>query len=344
LAALDGAEHSEAILRAGLLIGLGRVEEAQPLLEGLDVTDPRIAAESLALRSIIALAGNDKPKALDLAQQATTRQPQSPVAWTALSYVRQAEFDLDAALQAARKAAKLDPDNGLARAREAELLAALGRRREAREAASAAATLNPRLSRVWALQGYAQLSEMDYGEAARSFRKAIDLDNADPLPRFGLGLAKIRAGDLDSGTADLEIAANLDPNDALTRSYLGKAYYEQKNSKVAGTEFETAKQLDPNDPTPWFYGAIKKQTDNREVEAVQDMRKAIELNGDRGVYRSKQMLDDDLVKLAEQVKSSEPTMYLRTQGIQRACDCASLPCSRCSGQEMCSPESKPCEW
>jgi hypothetical protein len=55
-----------------------------------------------------------------------------------------------------------------------------------------------------------------------------------------------------------------------------------------------AKQLDPKDPTPWFYGAIKKQTENRGVEAVQDMSKAIELNGNRAVYRSKLLLDDDL--------------------------------------------------
>jgi len=293
LAALDAAEQPDALLKAGLLIGLGRVEEAQPLLDGIGSGDPRFG-EALALRSVVALARNDKTKALELARQATAKQPQSPAAWTALSYARQADFQLDDALQAANEAAKLDPGNALARAREAELLAALGRRRAAKEAATAAAQLNPRLSRVWSVQGYAQLNEMDYEEAMASFRKAIDLDNADPLARFGLGLAKIRAGNLEEGTADLELAANLDPDDALTRSYLGKAYYEQKNSKVAATELDTAKQLDPNDPTPWFYDAIKKQTENRPVEALHDLQKAIELNDNRAIYRSKQMLDDDL--------------------------------------------------
>ena len=293
LAILDSAGNPDQVLRAGLLIGMGRVEEARPLLEGTADADPRIG-EVLALRSVVALAQNDKAKALELAQRATERQPQSAIGWTALSYVRQADFQLESALQAASQAAKLVPGNALARAREAELLASLGRRTEALEAAASATKINPRLARAWAVQGYSQLNEMDAKAAAESFRKAIDLDNSDPLPRFGLGLAKIRAGDLEAGTADLEIAANLDPNDSLTRSYLGKAYYEQKNSKVAATEFELAKQLDPKDPTPWFYGAIKKQTENREVEAVQDMRKAIELNGNRAVYRSKLLLDDDL--------------------------------------------------
>jgi outer membrane receptor protein involved in Fe transport len=55
-----------------------------------------------------------------------------------------------------------------------------------------------------------------------------------------------------------------------------------------------AKQLDPNDPTPYFYDAILKQTTNRPVEALQDMQKAIELNNNRAVYRSRELLDSDL--------------------------------------------------
>jgi Flp pilus assembly protein TadD len=293
LAVLDAEENPDALLRASLLIGLGRVGEARPLLEGAQDAGPR-RADALALRSIVALARNDKDQALALAQRATEIKPSSPVGWTALSYAKQAEFDLESALSAANQAAKLDPDNALARAREAELLASLGRRSEARVAAEDAIRINPKLARAWAVLAYAQLNEMDVKAAAESFRKAVDLDNADPLPRFGLGLAKIRMGELESGTADFEIAANLDPDDSLIRSYLGKAYYEQKNGKVAATEYDLAKQLDPKDPTPWFYEAIKKQTDNRPTEALTEMQKAIELNDNRSVYRSKQLLDSDL--------------------------------------------------
>jgi tetratricopeptide (TPR) repeat protein len=99
---------------------------------------------------------------------------------------------------------------------------------------------------------------------------------------------------LENGTAEIEIAASLDPNDSLTRSYLGKAYYEQRRGKLAETEYHLAQQFDPKDPTPWFYDAIKKQTENRPVEALEDMQKAIALNDNRAVYRSKQALDSDL--------------------------------------------------
>ena len=55
-----------------------------------------------------------------------------------------------------------------------------------------------------------------------------------------------------------------------------------------------AKELDPLDPTAWFYDAIRKQTINRPVEALQDMQKSIELNDNRAVYRSRLLLDEDL--------------------------------------------------
>ncbi|MGH8491360.1 MAG: TonB-dependent receptor, partial [Gammaproteobacteria bacterium] len=124
--------------------------------------------------------------------------------------------------------------------------------------------------------------------------RAIARDPADPLPRLGLGLAKIREGELDAGTKEIEIAASLDPNNSLVRSYLGKAYYEQKRGGLAETEFEQAKLLDPKDPTPWFYDAIQKQTTNRPVEALHDLQKAIDLNDNRAVYRSRLLLDQDL--------------------------------------------------
>ena len=291
LEALDAAATPVPILKAGLLLSLGRVEEAGKLLADIGKEH---RADALALQAIIALTKNDKAKAMELARQATVSQANSPTAWTALSYVQQAHFDLDSALTSANKAAELSPDNGLAQTRMAELLASLGRLSDARKAAAKAVQLNPALARPWAVLGFTQLTAMDTDQALESFGNAIRIDSSDPLPRFGLGLAKIREGNLEKGTEEIEIAASLDPNDSLTRSYLGKAYYEQKRNKLAETEYHLTQRFDPNDLTPWFYDAIKKQTENRAIEALEDMQQAIELNGNRAVYRSKQALDSDL--------------------------------------------------
>ena len=86
----------------------------------------------------------------------------------------------------------------------------------------------------------------------------------------------------------------LDPGNSLIRSYVGKAYYEEKRDKLAATQYEMARELDPNDPTPWFYDAIRKQTENRPVEALYDLQESIRLNDNRAVFRSRLELDADL--------------------------------------------------
>ena len=71
--------------------------------------------------------------------------------------------------------------------------------------------------------GFAYLTQVKTTEAKAAFEKAITLDQAAPLPRLGMGLAKIREGDLKDGGREIEIAASLDPNNSLIRSYLGES-------------------------------------------------------------------------------------------------------------------------
>ena len=142
--------------------------------------------------------------------------------------------------------------------------------------------------------GYSYLTQVKTGEAKEAFQKAIEFDKGDPLPRLGMGLAKIREGDLAEGTRELEVAVSLDPGQSLVRSYLGKAYFEGKRAGLDEREYDLAQQADPKDPTSYLYEAITKQTTNRPVEALQDIQEAIELNDNRGVYRSRLMLDQDL--------------------------------------------------
>lgn len=287
-----GRDADFAALYAGMLLSVGRVDEAEPLL--VMYMGEKTPAPIDALRSVIALARNRKSEALRLANGAVQTDPASASGWVAQSYARQAGFDLDGALESIDRAARLDSNDALVQARRAELLAGLGRWSDARKAAENAVRLNPRNPRAHIVLGFVELMDGDTSEALASFRKGSELDSADPLARFGSGLALVRRGQLKEGTAAIETAASLDPGDALIRSYLGKAYYEQKRNAVAEKQFDLAKTFDPKDPTPWFYDAIKKQTENRPVEAFKDLQHAIKLNDNRAVYRSKLALDDDL--------------------------------------------------
>ncbi|HFD11347.1 MAG TPA: tetratricopeptide repeat protein, partial [Crenotrichaceae bacterium] len=281
------------ILYASLLLTVGQVEQAN---QHLDQAQQQTGqnARILAIRSIIALAKNDQQQALKLAQQAQQLNPKASSANIALSYAYQSLFDIDKALESATQAAQSAPDNGLAWARVSEMELATGDVDASMQAARKAQTHNPKLAKTNTVLGFARLAELDLSDAEQSFRTAIERDPSDPLARLGLGLAKIRQGHIKSGTREMETAANLDPDNALIRSYLGKAYYEQRRGDIASTEYAIAKQLDPKDPTPWFYDAIYKQTVNRPVDALHDMQKAIELNDNRAVFRSRLLLDSDL--------------------------------------------------
>jgi tetratricopeptide (TPR) repeat protein len=280
-------------IRASSLLQVGRVDEAKADLGKAMELDPNNSV-ALALQSIIAVTQNEKEKALELAEKAVQSNPNSAEALIALSYAQQANFNLEGALTSLKEAVRVQPENALAWARLAELRESFGELGEALQAAHKAVELNPRIERTQMVLGFAYLLEVKTGQAKDAFEKAIELDSADPLPRLGLGLTKIRDGHLEEGTREIEIAASLDPDNALVRSYFGKAYYEEKREKKSSEEYTMAKNLDPSDPTAFFYDAILKQTTNRPVEALHDMEKAIELNDNRAVYRSKLLLDSDL--------------------------------------------------
>jgi tetratricopeptide (TPR) repeat protein len=317
----DAVQRGQCILqRAEQRLRMGRVEEAEADLRTLSTIAPN-SGEPYALRSIIRLTKNEKAEALSLAERATMLSPASSRAWLALSYAHQAAFDLEKALETARKSAELDASSSTIQARVAELLMSLGRIRAAEKVARAAVAANPNNSRAHTVLGFVHLAQINTKAARETFLMAIERDSSDPLPRLGLGLATIRDGDLKAGREQIEIAVVLDPANSLIRSYMGKAYYEentQERDGLAAIQFGIAKRLDPKDPTAWFYDAILKQTQNRPVEALEDIQTSIELNDNRAVYRSRLLLDEDRGARAAGVARMYQNLGFTRRGLMEA--------------------------
>ncbi|MGQ0456330.1 MAG: TonB-dependent receptor domain-containing protein [Hyphomicrobium sp.] len=289
--ALDDAGQGD-LYRAAQLLSFGRVDQANGLIDRALARNER-SGLAYALRAIIALVLNDKPAALAAAQRSIELEPRVPAPRIALSYVQQATFDLDAARDTLLEATSLQPADPLVWARLAEVWLMLGHRDRSREAAERALALAPELERTHLVLGFAALTEFDTKRARAAFSRAIELDSSDPLPRFGLGLAIIRDGNLKEGRAHLEMAVGLDSRNSLLRSYLGKAYFEERRDPLDAQQLDIATRLDPLDPTPYLYSALRKQSVNRPVDALQDVLSSIELNDKRAVYRSREALDQD---------------------------------------------------
>ena len=238
---------------AAILISLGRVDEARPLLDRsarLDPTSPRAPA----LRAIVEVARNQPQQAAQAADAAVTLAPASPAARIAQSYALQSGLRLEEARAALLAATP--PDDPLVQARLAEVEFYLGNIGAARKAAERAIAAAPALSRPRSILGFVELAQFRFSAAEDVFRGAATLDPADPLPRLGLGLTAIRRGNLVEGTKELEIAVALNPSSSILRSYLGKAYAADWRYDPAFREWGLAQQLDPKDPTPWLYQAL----------------------------------------------------------------------------------------
>lgn len=275
-----GGSQAARVYRAGVLLAVGRVDDARAELRGVG----RGAAGRRALEQMIAAVNfEDFPEG----------EPSDAAGWIAQSYYEQSKSRLDEALAAAKKAAELSPENGYAWTRVAEMEFSFGHTPQALDALKRGLELTPRNAQAHAANGFALSAQNRIAEARAAFDEAIALDGALGNAWLGRGLTTIRHGDLAAGLLDLQTAATLEPQRAIFHSYLGKGYSQSSDSSSATKDLDWAKTLDPNDPTPWLYSAIQHKQENRYNESIADLEQSLALNENRRVYRSKLLLDQD---------------------------------------------------
>ncbi len=273
--------NADRIFRAGLLLAVGQIDKAEPLLRSASSGTPGRDA----LLTLIA--------AVTLKPRPDSASPQTASDWVAESYYLQSRADLAGALAAAQHATEIDPSFGFAWTRVAELHFSFGRTPQALEALEKGTQLSPRNPAAHSLRGFLLSAENRINDAIVSFNQAMEIDSALGDAWLGRGLCLIRQGKDVDGRRDLQVAAALEPNRSFFHSYLGKAFSNNGNEPKARLELDRAKTLDPKDPTPWIYSAIENKQDSRVNEAVHDLEKSQELNDNRQVYRSQFLLDQD---------------------------------------------------
>jgi ferric-dicitrate binding protein FerR (iron transport regulator) len=96
------------LYRAALLLSVGRVDEARFDIDQALLQEPA-AGLAYALRTVIAVAQNDKAGALTDAQRAVELDPRQAAPRIALSYAEQARFELEAARDALLQAVEDEP-------------------------------------------------------------------------------------------------------------------------------------------------------------------------------------------------------------------------------------------
>jgi tetratricopeptide (TPR) repeat protein len=286
------ASDSEKIYLAALLLSVGQVSQAEATLGALSnaaVAGSKSRRLAEAIRLVVGAVKR---------QPATTASPAGyveplPTELLAASYQQQSIFQLEEALESARRAVKQSARFAFAWARVAELEFSRGNTRKAAEALEQSLSIAPRNAQVIALKGFLLAARNRISEATGYFERAMDIDGGLGNAWLGRGLCRIRQGRAEESRFDLHVAATTEPQRSLLRSYLGKAFSNAGDARHAESELGLAAQIDAGDPTPWLYSALLLQQQNRINEGVRALQRSQELNDNRQLYRSRLLLDQD---------------------------------------------------
>ena len=278
---------------AAAALAIGDAAAARAELEAILASSPG-ALRPLVMLSELHLAQNRTEDAAVFARRASVAHPRSVAAHVAAAQAAQAAFDLDAARRELDAAIAIDPADTRALVNRARLRFGTGDSEGARQDADRAAARFPDDAQLRSLLGFIRLAEGDDAAARADFEAAAGSDAAFGEPHLGLGLLHFRAGQYDDGLLEMLTATLLEPKVSLYQSYLGKAYYQLQRFPEGLAALASAKHLDQRDPTPWLYSSFFLRDLNRPVDALGELRRAIALNDNRAVYRSRLLLDRDL--------------------------------------------------
>jgi Flp pilus assembly protein TadD len=162
---------------------------------------------------------------------------------------------------------------------------ALKRTDEARAEYERATALDPKMSEAYLNLGIL-LTETKPADAVAPLKRAVDLLPAQSRPRFLLGVALERSGDIPAATESYESALRLDPSDAETVTHLGNLYLGLKRYSDAETKFRATLALQPKS-APALLGLAKALDAQNKPDAAAAFRDYLAVNTSDGGTRSR---------------------------------------------------------
>jgi Flp pilus assembly protein TadD len=194
------------------------------------------------------LAEQAQPEAASKVPQGTTQKLRNPL--NDLLDEAQAALDKNdfaAAIPPLQKFLAEKPDVAYAHFELGYAYTALKRLDEARSEYEKCVVLAPKMPEAQLNLGILLL-EKDPAAAVVPLRKVVELLPAQSRPRYLLGLAQERSGDLAGALDSFEGASRLDPRDVGALNHLGRMYLNIKRPAEAEGKFRTALEQDPKSP------------------------------------------------------------------------------------------------
>ena len=126
--------------------------------------------------------------------------------------------------------------------------------------------------------GEALQSQGRLDEAAKHFRKALDLDSRDSDACFHLGMIDQMQGRLDDAARRFERVCELDPGSRAAHTRLGDVYFRRKMNDDAARHYEKALELGPKVGSTYCNLALVERARKRLDRAEECFRSALALD------------------------------------------------------------------
>lgn len=182
----------------------------------------------------------------------------------------------EAAITPLQKVIAEKPDIAWAHFQLGYAYTALKRSDEARAEYERATTLDPKMSEAYLNLGIL-LTEKDPKAAVAPLGRAVDLLPSQSRPRFLLGVALERSGDIAGAADSYEAALRLDPRDPETDAHLGNLYLALMRYPEAEAKFRAALELEPKSPVA-LLGLAKSLDAQKKPEAAEAFRDYLAAN------------------------------------------------------------------
>ena len=193
--------------------------------------------------------------------------------------------DYEAAVTPLQKFIAEKPDVAYAHFQLAYAYTALKRPDDARQEFERCIALDPKMPEAQLNLGILLL-EKQPAEAVAPLRKAVELLPSESRPRYLLGLAQERSGDLSGAAESFEGAARLDPKDADSLTRLGQVLLRQGKPAGAESKFRASLDLQPKSPAA-LEGLAQSLDQQKKPQAVDAYRNYLAVQPDDKGARSR---------------------------------------------------------